>query len=121
MKAEAIAHDFAKEVLAGFQKDIENDYIRNQNQHLESIIEPLKPKKGKQFLHSLLASMLGAFLLALLLAAFGFIKSNNQGDDCVKLSQEIEQFVENVLSKRDIPSTVEYTDQDGNVGEQQHQ
>ena len=120
MKAEAIAHDYIEEVLVGFKKDIEKDYILKQNQHLESIIEPLKPKKGKQFLHSLLASMLGAFLLALLLAAFGFIRSNNQGDDNVKLSNEIERTVESVLSKRDIPSTVEYTDQDGNVGEHQH-
>ena len=121
MKSASILRDFIEEVQIGFKEDIERNYILNQNQHLEKIIEPIKPNKWKQFWQSLWASLLGAFLFALLVATIAFIKSNNRSDDSVKLSQEIEQMIEDALSKRDIPSTVELTDQDGNVGEQQYQ
>lgn len=121
MKAESLLQDFMGELWEDFHEEIENDCIKNQNQHLEKIIEPIKPNKWKQFWQSLWASLLGAFLFALLVATIAFIKSNNRSDGSVNLSQEIEQMIEDALSKRDIPSTVELTDQDGNVGEQQYQ
>lgn len=116
MKAESLLQDFMGELWEDFHEEIENDCIKNQNLHLEKIIDPIKPKWWKQFGQSLLASLLGAFLFALLVATIAFIKSNNRSDDSVKWSQEFEQMIEDALSKRDIPSIVELTDHDRNIG-----
>ena len=94
MKSESIVYDFIEEVQNGYKKDMEEDYIHKQNQHLESIIEPLKPKKGKQFFHSFIASLIGAFVFAIIVAAFNFIKSNNSNDASVMLGNSIEQMIE---------------------------
>ena len=98
MKAEDIVHDFAEQVLGGLMTDMERDYIINHNAHLESIIEPLKPKKGRQFLTSVLASVLGAFFFALFVAAMAFIRANNKSDTGVSMGDSIEQLIEDVLT-----------------------
>ena len=94
MKAEAVVHDFASEVLGGLMADMERDYIINHNAHLESIIEPIKPKKGRQFLMAILASVVGAFFFALFVAAMAFIRANNRSDASVSLGDSVEQMIE---------------------------
>lgn len=100
MKAEAVVHDFASEVLGGFMTDMERDYILNHNAYLEDIIEPLKPKKGRQFLMSVLASVLGAFFFALFVAAMAFIRANNKSDTSVSLGDSVEQLIEDAFVTR---------------------
>lgn len=90
-KAEIILSDFLDEVLEEIRDDVEHDYINNHNAHLKSIIEPLVPKKSKQFFQSLLASLLGAFIFALIVAAFAFITSYNHSDNSVNLEQKAEE------------------------------
>lgn len=95
MKAEAIVLDFVQEVVNNFKDDMEEDYIRNQNHHLESIIEPLKPMSNeRQFWRGVVQSILGAFFFAIIVAAFIFITSYNKNDDSVKAGNYMEQFFE---------------------------
>lgn len=99
MKSEAIVYDFIEEVQNGYKKDMEEDYIHKQNQHLAGIIEPLKPKWWKQFLHSFIASLIGAFVFALIVAFVGIIRSDNKGDDSVSLGAHIEKVIKEALAK----------------------
>lgn len=94
-KAIEITRNFLDTTLAETVKQIEQDYAANQDRHLESIIEPLKPmEKKKQFWWGVLQSVLGAFFFAIIVAAFIFITSYNKSDDGVKAGSKIEQFVE---------------------------
>lgn len=98
MKSEAIVYDFIEEVQNGYKKDMEEDYIHKQNQHLAGIIEPLKPMdKKKQFWRGVWQSAVGSFFLMLALAAlmFFFIMSSHEytftiGNGGVKKIQEKE-------------------------------
>lgn len=117
MKAEAIVSEFMEEVLANFKKDMEEDYAHKQDLHLKNIIEPLKPRKGRQFWLSFIASVIGAFVFALVVAFVDIIKSNNGGDDSVRLSDSIKQIIEEVLTSRETQPAADFVNPDGSVSE----
>lgn len=94
-KALEIITEFLDETLSETVKQIEFDYVTNQNRHLESIIEPIKPmNKKQQFWRGVLQSVLGAFFFAILVAAFFFITSYNKIDDSIKTGNAIKQMIE---------------------------
>ncbi|MCR5555799.1 MAG: hypothetical protein K6F29_09725 [Bacteroidales bacterium] len=77
-QAMQITCNFLDLTLSETAKQIEEDYIKNHNEHLKSVIEPIKPmNKKKQFWYGVLQSILGAFFFALIVAAFAFIKNYN--------------------------------------------
>ena len=94
-KAVEITSSFLDVTLSETVKQIEQDYVANQDRHLESIIDPLKPMdKKKQFWRGVWQSVLGAFFFAIIVAAFVFITTYNGNDDSVKAGSQIEQYIE---------------------------
>lgn len=74
--ASQILRSFLDSTLSESIQNMERACIENHSQILSGIIEPLKPKrKWVAFWHGVLQSVAGAFLFALLIAAFMFIKT----------------------------------------------
>ncbi|MDE6651457.1 MAG: hypothetical protein K2K08_03510, partial [Paramuribaculum sp.] len=77
--ASHILRSFLDNTLTESIQNMERECIENHSQILSDIIEPLKPKrKWILFWHGVIQSVAGAFIFALLVAAFIFIK-NYQG------------------------------------------
>lgn len=76
MQAVSILQQFMSDTLSSTTKQIEDDYIKSQDKHLKDIISPLKPS----FWHGILQSIVGAFIFAIIVAAFAFINSYNAND-----------------------------------------
>jgi len=74
--ASRILRSFLDNTLSESIQNMERECIENHSQLLSDIIEPLKPKsKWYIFWHGVLQSVAGAFIFALLVAAFFFIKT----------------------------------------------
>lgn len=96
-KAGTIVNDFLNIALDETVKQIQEEYIINQERHLKNVIEPLKPKsKFVLFWKGVLQSILGAFIFAIIVAAFAFINSYNRSDDSIETGQKIEQMIESI-------------------------
>ena len=64
------------DTLASTTKQIEEDYKNSQDKHLVEIISPIKPK----FWYGIWQSIVGAFIFAVIVAAFAFINSYSASD-----------------------------------------
>lgn len=78
MQATTILNNFLNNTLASTTKQIESDYILNQDNHLKGIISTMKPKHT--FRNGVLQSILGAFVFAVIVAAFAFISKYSASD-----------------------------------------
>ena len=94
MQASGILQDFVNSTLSDTIHDIEEVCKENHLEQIGKVIAPLKPKsKGKRFWGGVLQSVAGAFLFAVLVAAFSFIKSNNRDDASIKAVEMIESLL----------------------------
>lgn len=75
MQAVGVLADFMESTLSGSIKDIERDYNQNHMQKIKEVVNPLQMSLGKQYLHGILQSLLGAFLFALIVGGMLFIAS----------------------------------------------
>lgn len=87
MQAISILQQFMSDTLASTTKQIEEDYKKAQDKHLADIVAPLVPK----FWWSILQSIIGAFIFALIVAAFAFIKTYNANDVNVTFGNDTPQ------------------------------
>ena len=76
MQAVSILQQFMSDTLASTTKQIEEDYKNSQDKHLVEIISPIKPKVW----YGIWQSIVGAFIFAVIVAAFAFINSYSASD-----------------------------------------
>lgn len=84
LQASTILVDYLNEVLTSHKEDIKKDYLDNQRKHLGEVVEPLKPK----FWNGVLQSVVGAFIFAIILAAFAFVYTYSKEDTSVKTGSD---------------------------------
>lgn len=77
MEAKIILQNFCNNTLTATIEDIEKIKEANIRSSLKEIVHELNPKTWKSILLNVTYSSVGAFLLAILGAAFGFIKTYN--------------------------------------------
>jgi len=63
-RANIILNTFSNEVLRGAVNQIESDYIKDMDSHLDSVVRSAQHTLSKQYLHGILQSMIGTFLMA---------------------------------------------------------
>lgn len=81
LQAVQILQNFLDNALSEATVQIEKDTEKRQKEILADIIDPLKPKsKGQIFWNGVLQSILGAFIFAIIVAAFAFIASYSGTD-----------------------------------------
>lgn len=81
LEAVQILQLFLDNALSSATSQIEKDVEQRQKDILAQIIAPLKPKsKARTFWNGVLQSILGAFIFALIVAAFAFIAAYNGSD-----------------------------------------
>ncbi len=80
LAAANILRDFMNNTLQESIQNIERECYENHAQILSKIVEPLRPaKRSTIFWHGVLQGVVGAFIFALIVAAFAFIKTYNAG------------------------------------------
>lgn len=89
MQAISILQQFMSDTLASTTKQIEEDYKKAQDKHLADIVAPLVPK----FWWSVWQSIIGAFVFALIVAAFAFIKTYNANDVNITFGNDTPQSI----------------------------
>ncbi len=81
LQAVQILQNFLDNALAETTTQIEKDVESRQKEILSRIIEPLKPKsKSRIFWNGVWQSIVGAFIFALIVAAFAFIATYSGSD-----------------------------------------
>ena len=65
--AQTILGMFSNEVLQAVANQIESDYVRNQDEHIKSVFKSVLAPTWKLYLHGIAQSVLGAFVLAIIL------------------------------------------------------
>lgn len=73
MQALNILQGLISNTLNDTTRQIEEDYRNRQDQHLEDVVSRLIPRHA--FFNGLVQSIIGAFIFALIVAAFAFIKT----------------------------------------------
>lgn len=87
--AEQIIETFSNELLKGVADQIESDYIKNQDDHLRSVIKSMMPSTGNQYLHGIVQSILAAILLPLFLwICIMIVNKYNFGDIHIIVGKE---------------------------------
>ena len=76
MQAISILQQFMSDTLSSTTRQIEEDYVKSQNRHLKEVVAPLVPG----FWKSIWQGIVSAFVFALIVAAFAFIKTYNASD-----------------------------------------
>lgn len=89
MQAISILQQFMSDTLASTTKQIEEDYKKAQDKHLADIVAPLVPK----FWWNVWQSIIGAFVFALIVAAFAFIKTYNANDVNITFGNDTPQSI----------------------------
>jgi hypothetical protein len=84
LQASTILVDYLNEVLTSYKEDIKKDYIDNQRKHLGEVVDPLKPK----FWNGVFQSIVGAFIFAIILAAFAFVYTFSKEDTSIKTGSD---------------------------------
>ncbi len=87
--AEQIIETFSNELLKGVADQIESDYIKNQDDHLKSVVKSVMPSTGSQYLHGIVQSILAAILLPLFLwICIMIVNKYNFGDIHITVGKE---------------------------------
>ncbi len=87
--AEQIIETFSNELLKGVADQIESDYIKNQDDHLKSVVKSVMPSTGNQYLHGIVQSILAAILLPLFLwICIMIVNKYNFGDIHITVGKE---------------------------------
>lgn len=84
VQASVIMDAFLNEVLKKHRSDIEKKYVEEQNKRLGEVVRPLKPN----FWYGVLQSIIGAFIFAIILAAFAFVYTFSKSDSSVVVGSE---------------------------------
>lgn len=84
LQAQTILLDYLNEVLKKHKEDIKSDYLANQRKQLAEVVQPLK----QNFWNGVLQSVLGAFIFAIILAAFAFVYTYSKEDTSVKTGSD---------------------------------
>jgi hypothetical protein len=79
--AERIIETFSNELLKGVADQIEEDYIKNQDNHLKKVLKSVLPSTGSQYFHGIIQSILAAILLSVFIwIAVAIVNKYNIGD-----------------------------------------
>lgn len=79
--AEGILEAFSNELLKGVADQIEEDYIKNQDNHLKRILKSVLPSTGSQYFHGVIQSILAAVLLSIFIwISVSIVNKYNIGD-----------------------------------------
>lgn len=94
VQASVIMDAFLNEVLKGHKADIEKGYLEEQKKHIAEVVSPLRQK----FWNGVLQSVVGAFIFAIILAAFAFVYTFAKEDTSVRTGHDAAKVVHQAIS-----------------------
>lgn len=100
LQAQTILLDYLNEVLKKHKEDIKSDYLENQRKQLSEVVQPLK----QGFLNGVLQSVVGAFIFAIVLAAFAFVFTYSKNDTSIQTGTEAARAVQQSPATADADS-----------------
>ena len=100
LQAQTILLDYLNEVLKKHKEDIKADYLANQSKQLAEVVSPLRQK----FWNGVLQSVVGAFIFAIILAAFAFVLTLSKNDTSVQTGTEAARAVQQAPAVADADS-----------------
>lgn len=80
-RAEMILDAFSNELLNETANQIEADYIKKQDEHIREIVLSLQQPLGRQYLHGILQSMIGTFVMAFLVWGLVSVVSKHSAEE----------------------------------------
>ena len=92
-RAEMILDAFSNELLHETANQIEADYIKKQDEHLRDVVKSGQQSMGKQYLHGILQSMIGTFIMAFVVWGIVSVVSKYNAEKLFPV-QKIEQKTE---------------------------
>lgn len=99
--ATLILIDFLDNTLSEYKHDIEQECKTNYRENIKEATQELHPiSKARRYGEGIMQSVLGAFLFAIILAAFAFV-IRFKGTDFPFLEKESQQNIEQVVQQAD--------------------